>query len=119
MAKELKILKEHNPTLHDSATGMSCITEKVVDVTEDCPNASEKKRVVFLYTRDRNGRIIQMARPYEGEEYMGVHINFHVDQLEGEMTVAPRDDRFGSWATKLGLDKAALRTLIETHAPTA
>ena len=103
--------------LYDTVTGKSCVTERVVDVTEDCPGASKKERAIFLYTRDRNGRIIQMSRPYEGEKHMGSHIHFHVDQLEREMTVAPRDDTFGSWATELGLDKMALRRLIETHAP--
>ncbi len=118
MAKTL-VTEYYSSGIYDLGTNKSCITEKVVDVTEDCPGASEKERAIFLYTRDRNGRIIQMTRPYEGEKYGGVHIDFHVDYLEREMNAAPRDDTFGAWAAKLGLDKRALRTLIEAHAPAA
>lgn len=98
MAKVLDS-KEFNSGLYDMVTNKDCLTEKVVEVTEDCPAANEKERIVFLYTRDRNGRIIQMMRPYEGESYTGVHIHFYVDHLEKEMSVAPRDDTFGLWAT--------------------
>jgi len=117
MAKELKITKAYKPGLYDSATGESCVTEKVVDVTEDCPRASDKDRCVFLYTRAKRGRIVQMARPYKDEKYMGMHIHFFVDELDHEMHVAPRDDTFGSLASQLGFSKPALRSLIEAHAP--
>ncbi len=117
MARELKITQAYKSGLCDSDTTESCVTEKVVDVTEDCPRGSNKDRCIFLYTRSKRGRIIQMARPYEGEEYVGAHIHFFVDELEHEMHVAPRDDTFGSWASQLGFSKPALRSLIEEHAP--
>lgn len=117
MAKEIGITKVYNSGLYDSDTGESCVTEKVVDVTEDCPRASNKDRCVFLYTRAKRGRIVQMARPYKDEEYMGTHIHFFVDELEYEIHVAPCDDTFGSWANELGLEKGALHSLIEAHTP--
>jgi len=118
MAKSVKInKKEHNPGLYDSDTGASCKTEKVVDITEDCPKASEKERAVLLFTRAKRGRIVQISRPYEGEAYMGSHIHFFVDELDREMHVAPRDDTFGSQASQIGLTKSALRALIEAQAP--
>ena len=120
MARELKITKAYKSELYDSDTDAECVTEKVVDVTEDCPRASKEDRCVFLYTRRvGRGRIIQMTRPYKGKEYTGRHIHFFVDELEREMDVAPRDDTFGSWARQLGLSKPALCSLIEAHAPTA
>ncbi|MDA2922547.1 hypothetical protein MYX07_04765 [Patescibacteria group bacterium AH-259-L07] len=119
MATILDITAEHNPGLCDSDTGESCVTEKVVDVTEECPGANEKERRILLYTRARRGRIVQITHPYKGKEYMGSHIHFFVDELDAEMHVAPGHDTFGSWASELGLDKSALRTLIETHAPPA
>lgn len=118
MAKSVKInKKEHDPGLYDSDTGASLKTEKVVDVTEDCPKASKKERAVLLFTRAKRGRIVQISRPYEGETYMGSHTHFFVDELDREMRVAPREDTFGSTADMLGLTKSALRSLIEAQAP--
>ena len=118
MAKAIKInKKEHEPGLYDSATGASCKTEKVVDITEDCPKADEKRRAVLLFTRAQRGHIVQISRPYEGEVYMGSHIHFFVEELDREMRVAPRDDTFGSTANELGLTKSQLRKLIEAQVP--
>lgn len=118
MAKLVKInKKEHNSGLYDSDTGKSCEVEKVVDITENCPRAGEKDRAVLLFTRAKRGRIVQITRPYNGEVYMGSHINFFVDELDREMNMAPRDDTFGSTARRLGLTKFSLRSLIMAHAP--
>jgi len=118
MAKSIKInRKEHKPGLYDLDTGARCKTEKVVDITEDCPKASEKRRAVLLFTRTKRGRIVQISRPDEGEVYMGPRKHFFVDELDREMRVAPRDDTFGSTANELGLSKVALRKLIEAQAP--
>jgi len=117
MAKELKITKAYNPGLFDSDTGRSCLTKKVMDVTEDCPKANKNNRCILLYTKAKRGRIIQMGRPYKGEKYMGMHIHFFVDELDQQMDVPEHDDTFGSWADRLGLTKSELRLLIRTHAP--
>lgn len=113
MAQVLDITYAHNPGLYDRATDQSCEAEKVVDVTDEAGG----KRMIFLFTRDSNGRIIQMHAPYDGEEIMGSHIHFYVDSLDRQMTVAPRDDTFGSWAKRFGFGKEALRDLIQEHAP--
>ena len=118
MAKELKInIAEHDPGLYDSDTGRSLNTEKVVDITDDCPAANRKHRAILLFTTAQRGRIVQMARPYPKEVYMGMHVHFFVDELDSEMRVAERDDTFGLWAKDLGLPKPELRALIEKHAP--
>ncbi len=118
MAQSVKLnRKEHKPGLYDSDTGASCKTEKVVDITEDCPKASKKERAVLLFTRVKRGRIVQISRPYESKVYMGSHIHFFVDELDREMRVAPRDDTFGSTANELGLTKLELRKLIEAQVP--
>ncbi len=105
--------------MYDSATHEACVTEKVVDVTRDCRISSDLDRCLFVYTRAKRGRIVQITQPYKDEEYSGVHIHFFVDELEHEMHIAPSGDTFGSWANKLGLSKLELRTLIETYAPAA
>ena len=118
MAKQLEITKEHYAPLLNPDTNERCVTEKVMDVTEDCPQASKKDRCVFLYTRIKRGRIIHMTRPYEGKEY-GMSIFFFVDELDTEMCATPGNDTFGRWANNLGLTKSELRLLIKTHAPAA
>ena len=118
MAQRVKInRKEHQSGLYDSSTGANCKTEKVVDITEDCPRASKKERAVLLFTRANCGRIVQIHRPYEGEVFMGWHVGFVVDELDREMHAAPRNDTFGSTANELGLTKLELRKLIEAQAP--
>lgn len=119
MSKILRIdEKEHNSSLYDITTGKRCVTEKVVDITEDCPEASETERAILLFTRTKRGRIVQISQPYEDEVYMGLHIHFFIDELDHEMfCVVPRDDTFGSTADRLGLTKSQLRSLIEAHVP--
>ena len=119
MARELKIKSaEHDPGLYDSATGKNLDAEKVVDITDDCPGANQKRRAVLLFTTAQRGRIVQMARPYPKEVYTGRHIHFFVDELENEMRAAESVVAFGSWAKELGLSKSDLRAMIEKHAPT-
>jgi hypothetical protein len=108
----------YNSGLYDSATGESCVTEKVVDVTDDCPGANKDSRCVILFTRDRHGRIVQVARPYKGRKYGGVSIHFFVDGLDRVMRNS-RDDTFGRLASNLGLAKTKLYSLIVAHAPAA
>ncbi len=117
MAKILKIEKEHKSEIYDSRTGKTCKTEKVVDMTEDCPKASETQRAVLLFTRGERGRIVKICRPYEGYAFIGWNIHFFVDELNFEMNIAPRDDTFGSTARNLGLTKEQLRKIIEEHVP--
>lgn len=114
MASEVTITKEHNAGLYDSATGKTLTTEKVVDVSDDCPSG---ERIIFLYTRAKRGRIVQISHPYEGHTYRGMHIHFFVDELKREMRMPERDDTFGVWAKMCGLNKQRLLRLIQQYAP--
>lgn len=115
MAEILTITKEHDPGLYDSATGKTLRTEKVVDVTEDCPLATRTHRAVLLFTRAKRGRIVQVTHPYPGKTYMGAHTHFFVDEMR--RPVAERDDTLASCAQMCGLSRASLIDLIEQHAP--
>jgi hypothetical protein len=113
MAQNVKINKrEHVPGLYDSDTGKSCKTERVVDITEDCPKANSKKRAILLFTRARRGRIVQISRPYDGRVYM-----FFVDELDREMHATPPNNTFRLMAHQLGLTRQELREIIEEQAP--
>lgn len=117
MAKELVVTEEYRSRLYDSSTGVSCVTEKVVDITEDCLLGNPKDRCILLFTRAKRGRIAQISRPYENEAYEGMCTHFFVEELDHEMRARPWDDAFGLWARQLGITKLALRSLIDTHAP--
>ncbi len=118
MAKEIPIDPNHHKSgLYDRVAEKSCVTEKVVDITEDCPLANETERAILLFTRDKSGRICQICRPYEGQVYTGTKIHFFVDELDTEMNMPECDDTFGSRAEMLGLTKLQLRQLIEANAP--
>ncbi len=119
MAKVIPVAAVHRCGLYDSVTGKSCVTEKVVDMTDDCRGASAMERCLVLFTRDHRGRIAQLVRSYEGEECEGVKIHFYLGKLDAEMRATSLNDTFGVWARELGLEKSALRSLIEAHAPVA
>lgn len=108
----LGIEKEHDAGLYDSDTGKSLTTQRVIDITDDCPSG---ERTVLLYTSARRGRIVQITFPYPNEVYMGAHTHFFVDELR--RSVAPRDDTFGLLAKRIGLPRKHLIGMIEKHAP--
>lgn len=114
MAQEIVVTDEYNVGLYDRATDNPCETEKVVDVTED---VGGQDRLVLMYTRDSNGRIVQLCSPYDGEVIMGSKIHFPVDRLDTWMNMEPKDDTFGSWASRYAVGKEALANLIHEHAP--
>ncbi len=116
MAKMLGVTDEFDFGFYDPATGKDCVTEKVVDVTEDAPNGSETNRFLFLYSRDSSRRLVKMVNPYEGRTVMGSCILFGLDVLHRELDVAPRNDTFGTWARRMGVTKVKLIGLIERHA---
>jgi hypothetical protein len=110
MARSLKINeKKHDTSLYDSDTGASCKTEKVVDITEDCPKANKRDRALLLFTRSKRGRIVQIN--------YGLQVHFFVDELDRQMNVPSRDDTFGLFANRLGLTKPELRMLIDAQCP--
>ena len=111
MAKQLKILPEHQSGLYDSETNKDCITEKVVDITKEC-----QKRILLLFLTTKRGKIVQICEPYEGEIYTGIKIHFFVAELEKEMHVAERDDTFGSWAENCNHTKRDFCNLIKKFA---
>ena len=117
MAKVIEV-GEYKPRICDSATGASCETEKVVDITEDCPRASVEEPAVLLFTRAKRGRIVQIRWPYRKDKVnLGTSIHFFVDELHHYICVAARDDTFATTADRLGVTKVALRALIETYVP--
>ena len=118
MAKILKIKKrEHKPRLYDVDTGKTCQTERVVDITEDCPKANEENRAILLFTRAKAGRLVQITRPSPGKVYMGSQITFLVEGFDSEVRTPAWDDTFGPTAGELGLTSHQLLKIIKEHVP--
>lgn len=110
--KQVEIDSDYVPSLYDSDTGLCLITEKVVDITEDCPTG---ERTILLFTRAKRGPIVQVCHPYEGHKYFGSHIHFFINELDRDIDA--RDDSFASTALRAGLSRWALRELIENAKP--
>lgn len=115
MATILEIDPKHTLGLYDSDTKETLKTEKVVDITDDCPDASEQERALLLFATAKRGRIVQIVRPYRGEVCMGSAVHFFVDEIEHEFRL--RESSFAFRASMLGLTKTGLRNIIEEHAP--
>ena len=119
MPTKLEITSAHNPMIHDPATKVACVAEKVMDMTADCPKATSDSKCIFLYTRTSGGQLVQITRPYEGEVYLGSRTNIMLKDINTFMNVDASNDIFAQLGFRLGLSKPELRTLIETHAPPA
>jgi len=118
MARELKITKEYDSDLYDSATGKKCIPQKVVDISEDCPKVGYKDHCVFIYTsKEKYGRIVEISCSYKMGMYSYMRDRIFLDPLDDKTYVQFRDDFFGLWYRRLGLSAPELCTLIKTHAP--
>ena len=109
MAMQLSLEPCFSVGLYDSDTGESLTAEKVVDVTEECG-----ERTIFLYTRAKRGRIVQIVHPYEGEKYMGSHTHFFIDELSRCDT----DDTFQRLARRAKMPRFVFLDLILDNAPT-
>lgn len=109
MVKPVKITKEHDIGLYDSDTGKSLKAKKAVDITDECPSGT---RTILLFTKAKRGRIVQIGQPYDHEVYMGMHVHYFVDELDGTNSKG-----FGSWAGYCGLTSKALTEIIKANAP--
>ena len=116
MATEVKITDKHSPDRVDSATGETCIAEKVVNITVDCSGLKKSQRIHLVFTRAQRGRIVQIVDGTT-KEFCEERSHWFVDELEAEFHVSDANDTFGQWAGRLGMSKQALRKLIEAQAP--
>jgi hypothetical protein len=105
MAKVLEISYKQRWSLIDSDTGKKLKIEKVVDITEDCP---EKIRTILYYTKAKRGRLVKITQSYSSNGDEG---------LETWMNMSHPNDTFGMWADMAGLSKVELRAIIEKNAP--
>jgi hypothetical protein len=114
MAKVLEISYKQRWSLIDSDTGKKLKIEKVVDITEDCP---EKIRTILYYTKAKRGRLVKITQSYSSNGDEGLYTYFFVDGLETWMNMSHPNDTFGMWADMAGLSKVELRAIIEKNAP--
>lgn len=110
--RTIEIDGDYTSSLFDSDTMLSLITEKVVDITDDCPTG---ERTILLFTRAKRGPIVQVCHPYEGHKYFGSHIHFFINELDRNLN--PRDDSFASTAQRAGLSRWAFQQLVERAKP--
>lgn len=78
--KELESLKGSKLGLYDSNSKnrTSVIADKVIDVTEICPDA---KRCIIKYAKVTRGLIAQICDWYESNEDFGLKIHYHINEM--------------------------------------
>ncbi len=110
MARNLSV-KRYTINYFDPKSKGWPATLKVVGITRQCPNIRRKGygACVLVFTRVRCGRLVQVR-------YGMDDCDFFVDEIAME-TAVPLDDDLAFMATKLGLTRLKLHTLIMKHAP--
>ena len=118
MAKVLRVNKDrHRPGIYDSDTGVSCQTEKIVDITEDCPNIKKNERAILLFTRETAGRIVKIVRADKREISFGTESFFFVENLMHDTQIFRNNFALNYLVELFGITKLQLRSLIEAHVP--
>jgi hypothetical protein len=109
---------EYGLLLYDNDTGESCVTERIVDITEDSPGIEEGRKAILLFTRVSQGRVVQILHTFPGRKYDGTFVHFFIDKIEiEESPVEKRDLVFQEVAGWFGLTKTRLHALILENAP--
>ncbi len=118
MAYQIRVSARHWTGIYDAGAGVYCVTEKVVDITDDChcPNIGKYEKIRLLFTRTQRGRIVKMVSGSK-RIFKGLNVHFFIDELDEQFNVSEADDVFGRQAKIIGLEKLELRELIELHAP--
>jgi protein tyrosine phosphatase len=122
MAKELDVSTHFEITLFVNKRKYRYQTEKIMDITGDCPKANKENRFLLLYGRTKGkGRFVQLAQYAQRHENEVNNVDeyFFLNNIDEVMEADIRHDYFGLWADKLGLHKWDLLTIIKKHAPAA
>jgi hypothetical protein len=88
--------------LYDSDTGKSLTPDRVIEITDICPNYLEGG-CFLLYTNAKRGRLVQIRLPYETGVTIGTSIHFSLDSLDRELRMPNGDNTLMSTANQLGL----------------
>ena len=119
MAKEITPSREYDSLLYDADTGESCITERIVDITEDCPRIDEGRKALLFFTRVSQGRVVQILHTFSGRKNDGAFVHFFINRIEltEDSAETPRRQVFHETAKKFGLTETRLYELIMEHVP--
>lgn len=96
-----------NSGLYDWVTGKDCKTLKVVDVSESVEVPKGKEGLTLLYTKDRNGEIVQLRNGCS-------RVHYHTASIAME---EHRDSALIHTANWLGTTKKKLIELCLKHSP--
>lgn len=118
MAKNLVVTRRYEFGMFDQR-GRPYEIWSVVDVTEDCPGASEDNRCVFFYAYTKRFEwTVRISQPYKGPKHMGAFRHFFPAQdLNIKLHDVLLSSAFRHCARRLGLSQSDLSMLIEAHRP--
>lgn len=119
MAKNMVVRNSYTFGMFDPRKRRPYEIWSIVDVTEDCPGASESNRCVFCYAyTEQLGWTVQITQPYTGPKHMGKFRHFFpVEDLENKLRDVLLSSAFRNCARRLGLSQSELSDLIMAHRP--
>ena len=118
VAEEIKEFgDEYIIPLFDPHTGKQCVTKKVVDVTQECPKASEKYPALLIFTKITQGRFVQIVRRHKGRICPSPKVLLSIDEPEAVLRTSLPREPLSLAAAELGLSRSNLQFLIKVHAP--
>jgi len=111
--------------LYDPTSRRKCLVEKTVDVSGQCRlrDGNPRDKIIFLYTRDSKGQIVEILRVKINSNKVLERVHFSFSDLERVnpirvwSTVGPDGAVLCCWANKLSRSVDDLKRLIFENTP--
>jgi len=99
--------KSISPNLYDAGTGKSCKTTKMVNIKEELNSCQCEEPLWLLYTKDRNGEIVQFRHGCS-------RLHYHTASIAKEDHAESALSNMALWT---GTTKSKLIELALKHSP--
>jgi hypothetical protein len=114
MARSITKVEKFDVQVSDLVTGEHLLAHICIDITDECPNASESEPAELDFAHSARGLVAIIRRPNGGDG--GVRADFIVTDLDKEMSAQPYNIlAWTAWALGFETQKERLKKLIEKY----
>ena len=99
-------------SMYDSQTGKTLFAQKIVDLSEYCP---ESKQCIIKYTKVHRGLIAQINNLYQKGKDLGSSVHYFISEMSIAELAA--DVVFERLSKRMGCEVTILSNLIFDNAP--